>query len=61
MVNIYGDIYSLIVQYLFGGVELSSEMELITIFLSSVATIFVFAIPFIVVWKVIQLIVRVGD
>lgn len=56
MVNIYGELYELLSQYLFGGGELSSNQELINIFLTSVGTIFVFALPFVIVWKVISLV-----
>lgn len=57
MVNIYQNIYDIIVQYLFGGAELSSNMELITIALASIGAIFVFVIPFIIVYKVICIVV----
>lgn len=58
MVNIYQNLYDIIVQYLFGNAELTSNMELITIALASIGAIFVFMIPFAVVWKVFKLIVN---
>lgn len=58
--NIYQDVYNIITTYLFGGsVPVGSNQELITIALSSIATIFVFALPFVVVLKLIKLIM--GD
>ena len=57
MLNIYQNIYDIIVQYIFGGVELTNNMELITILLASIGSIFVFVLPFIVVYKVCCLIV----
>lgn len=57
MVNIYDAIFNLIQAYLFGGSLLEgSPQELITVLLSSFATIFIFSIPFFVVKKVIELI-----
>lgn len=58
--NIYQDVYNIITTYLFGGnVVIGSNQELITIALSSIATIFVFSLPFVVVLKLIKLIM--GD
>lgn len=54
--NIYQDVFDLIQQYIFGGVELTANMELVAITLASIACVFVFALPFLVVWKVIRLI-----
>lgn len=59
MTNIYLDIYNLISNHIFGGVvNVGSNQELITILLSSFACIFLFALPFLVVWKIISLIGR---
>lgn len=58
MIDIYANIYDLITTYIFGGVLDSSNEELITICLSSIACIFVFALPFLVIWKVIKLIMN---
>lgn len=57
MVNIYQNCYELIHNYIFGGATLTSNTELITIALASAASIFCFAVPFMVVWKVIKMIV----
>lgn len=54
--NIYNDIYSIIQQFIFGGAELSANMDLVAVTLATIGCIFVFAVPFIVVWKVIELI-----
>lgn len=54
--NIYQDCFDLIVQYIYGGVELTSNMELVAITLATTACVFVFALPFLVVWKVIRMI-----
>lgn len=54
--NIYQDVFDLIQQYIYGGVELTSNMELVAITLATTACVFVFALPFLVVWKVIKMI-----
>lgn len=56
MIDIYGNLYDIIVNYLFGGGDLSSNEELITIALASIGAIFVFSVPFIIVWKIIKMI-----
>lgn len=56
MVDIYGNVYEIIVNYLFGGGVLSNNEELITIALASIASIFVFSIPFIIVWRIVKMI-----
>lgn len=54
--SIYQNIYDLIVQYIYGGLTLTADMELVTVTLATMACIFVFALPFLVVWKVIKMI-----
>lgn len=54
--SIYQNIYDLIVQYIYGGGALTADMELVTVTLSTIACVFVFALPFLVVWKVIKMI-----
>lgn len=55
--NIYETCYNLINQYIFGSSLVSgSHEDLIAILLSSIATIFLFSLPFLIVWKVIKLI-----
>lgn len=54
--SIYQNIYDLIIQYIYGGGVLTADMELVTVTLATMACVFVFALPFLVVWKVIRLI-----
>lgn len=53
--NIYNDIYSIIQQYIFGGAELTAHMDLVAVTLSTIASVFVFALPFLIVWNVIKM------
>lgn len=54
--SIYQSIYDLIVTYIFGGVvDVGTYQELITIALSSIAVVFVVALPFILVLKFIKI------
>lgn len=56
--TIFNDLYQLVNQYFFGGAtELSSNADLICNLIASFGSIFLIALPFIVVWKVIKLIV----
>lgn len=55
--GIYQTIYDLIVTYIFGSVTPGTYQDLVTIFLSSCAVLFVFSLPFIVVWRIIKLLV----
>lgn len=55
--NIYENIYQVIETYIYGGdVSGSSEMQLVCILISTIGCIFVVALPFLVVWKVIKMI-----
>lgn len=54
--SIYQNIYDLIVEYIYGGGALTADMELVTVTLATMACVFVFVLPFLVVWKVIKLI-----
>ena len=55
--NIYQTFYDLIVNHIFGGsVVVGSHQELVCILVSTIACIFIIAIPFLVVWKVIKII-----
>lgn len=47
--GIYQNIYELIQIYVYGGVELSSEMELVTVLISTLSCIFLISLPFIIV------------
>lgn len=57
--SIYQSIYDLINTYIFGGlIEPNTYQELVTILLSTSSCIFIFAIPFIIVYKVITILTR---
>lgn len=53
--NIYQDIYNIVQQYIFGGVDLTASMDLVAITLSSIGCIFVFSLPFVIVWRIIRM------
>lgn len=55
MVSIYNTLYELIVTYIYGVVEVGSHQELVTICLSTIGCLFVFALPFVLVLKVIKI------
>lgn len=54
--SIYQNCYDLIHTYIYGGVTMGSEMELVCILLATMACVFLFACPFILVWKIIRMI-----
>lgn len=55
--NIYNNLYTLIEQYVFGNaIVTGSNQELIATLVATFGTLFVIAIPFALVWKVIKLI-----
>lgn len=53
--NIYQDIFDIVKQYIFGGVELTANMDLVAITLSTIGCVFVFALPFVIVWHLIKI------
>ena len=53
--NIYQDIFDIVKEYIFGGVELTANMDLVAITLSTIGCVFVFALPFIIVWRLIKI------
>lgn len=53
---IYQTIYDLLMTSLFSGATAIEWVSLVCTILSTCATIFVFAIPFIIVWKLIKMI-----
>lgn len=53
--NIYQDIFDIVKQYIFGNVELTAHMDLVAITLSTIGCIFVFALPFVIVWRLIKI------
>lgn len=56
MNGIYQECFSLIQQYIYGGVELTADMSLTATILATVASIFVFSLPFLIVLWVIKFI-----
>lgn len=58
MPSIYQSCFDLVHTYIYGGVELTSDMSLVATLISTIACLFCFALPFIVVWWFISLIVN---
>lgn len=56
--SIYQNLYDLIVNYIYGNVPLTSDMELVTVTLATIGCVFVVSLPFIVVWQFIKIITR---
>lgn len=54
--NIYQDIYDIIIQYIYNNAEITAHMDLVAVTLSTIGCIFVFAVPFIVIWRLIRII-----
>lgn len=54
--GIYQICYDLLNTYLFGGiVDVGTYQDLICILLSAIGCIFIFAIPFIIIWRTIKI------
>ena len=53
--NIYQNCVDLIQQYIYGGAVWTPQTELVAVTLATCATVFVFALPFLLVWKVIKM------
>lgn len=56
--NIYQNLYDIIQQYIFGGAELTANMDLVATLTATWGVMFLIAIPFILVWSVIRMITR---
>lgn len=54
--SVYQSFYDLITEYIFGGGTLSANADLIATAIASVGVVFLVAMPFILVYKVICLI-----
>lgn len=55
--NIYQSLYELINTYIFGGsIALNSVPDLVATLLSVCGVVFIFSIPFMLVWRVIRMI-----
>lgn len=52
--GIYWDIFDILHTHIYGGAELTSDMNLVLTMLSTTACLFCFAVPFMVVWWVIK-------
>ena len=52
----YTEIYNLIVEAFYGGLQLTGWMELCATMLSTFVVVLAFALPFILVFKIIKLI-----
>ena len=52
--NIYQDIFDIVKQYIFGGVDLTANMDLVAITLATIGCVFVFSLPFVIVWRIIK-------
>lgn len=53
---IYNNLYNLINTYIFNNAVVGGEFtELVCVLLSAIGCVFVFAIPFLLVWKVINI------
>lgn len=58
--GIYYDCYDLVSNYIYGGVVDTPEVNLVCTLLASFLSILVVALPFVIVWFVIKLILSVG-
>lgn len=56
--NIYADIYGMVQQYIFGGVELSANQDLVATLTATWSCILLVMLPFIIVWGIFKFIVR---
>lgn len=56
--GIYQELYNLIAQFIYGsGTQLTEHMDLTTTLLATAGSVFIIALPFLIVWRVIRLIV----
>ena len=54
--SIYQSLYDLIAQYVYGGVELTTHMDLVCVLVATLGCLFLVAMPFVIVYLVIKLI-----
>lgn len=50
----YQQIYNLIATHIYGGVDLTAEMELVTTLLSTFGCVFFVAFPFVFIYKLLR-------
>ena len=55
--SIYQSIFDVIHTYIYGGVTLTADMNLVCTLISTLACLFAVSLPFVLVWKVISFIV----
>lgn len=55
--SIYQGLYDLVHQYVYGGLQLTTDMELVATLISTMGCVFLVALPFAIVWKIIKMIV----
>lgn len=56
MESVYQSCFNLVHTYIYGGVELTSDMSLVATLIATIASIFLFALPFIIVFWLISII-----
>lgn len=54
----YQTIYDLVVQVLYNTTTITGWQEMFVTIISSCAVLFAFAVPFVIVWKVIKMLCR---
>lgn len=57
----YQNLFDLIHTYIYGGVELTSDMSLICTLISTIGCVFLVSLPFIVVYKLLCFISSFGN
>ena len=57
--SIYQTCYDLVAQYIYGSVEVGSYPELVCVIVATACSLFVMAIPFIVVISIMKLCARI--
>lgn len=55
--SIYQSLFDLIQTYIYGGATLTADMNLVCTLISTIGCIFLVALPFVIVYKVISFIV----
>lgn len=48
--SVFHSVYDIIHHYIYGGVEMNADMSLTCTLLATIASVFVFAVPFVLVW-----------
>lgn len=56
--SIYNTCYDLVAQYVYGGVDVGTYQELCCIAVATIACLFMFSLPFVVVWFIIRAVTR---